>query len=172
MTRKYVRRSQATINLTWIDEEAHAEILALWEREQKENRPPDVIIKGYDHEPHRRQYAFGREVQRYHGNGFSHNYVGFIVDQQNQIFQVDVWNYQSGNRARAILSLNAIPCDPCAFFELAKKQSLARGSDSETGTLSFNRKAVEETWAYFLAGLDLLPKYEVERMHEMTGYDS
>jgi hypothetical protein len=171
MTRKYVRRSKTTINLAWIDKEDHAEILALWDRPVKENRPPGFLIKGYDHDAALLRYAFGREVQRYHGNGLSHNYVGFIIDQGSQVFQVDVWNYQSGNRARAVLPLNAIPCDPCAFFELAKKQSLARGSE-DTGTLSFNRKAIEETWADFLAGLDFLPKYEVERMHEMTGYDA
>jgi len=171
MTRKYVRRSTATINLTFIDEETHGEILALWDRERKVNRPPGSLNRGYEHDAARRQYAFGREVQRYHGNGLSYNYVGFTIDHQTPAFVVDVWNYQSSNRAKAVLPLNAVPKDPCAFFELAKKQSLARGDDSETATLSFNRKAVEETWAYFLAGLDLLPKYEIEHMHEWTGYD-
>ena len=172
MTRKYLRRTKATINLAFIDEDTHREILALWEREKKENRPPGALISGYAHEPVRLQYAFGREVQRNHGNGTSNNYVGFTVDHQTPAFVVDVWNYQTSSRAKAVFPLDAVPRDPCAFFELAKKQSLAREFDSDTGTLSFNRKAVEETWAYFLAGLDLLPKYEVERMHEWTGYDS
>jgi len=173
MTRKYVRRTRATINLAWIDEDAHAEILALWDRERKpETRPPGVITKGYDHDASCLQYAFGREVFRDHGNGRSQNYVGFTVDLRTPAFVIDVWNYQSSNRAKAVLPLNAIPRDPCAFFELAKKQSLARGYDSDTGTLSFNRKSIEETWSYFLAGLDLLPKYEVETMHEITGWDA
>jgi hypothetical protein len=168
MTRKYVRRSKATINLTWIDEETHAEILALWTREEGPLPLCAAIVKGLYHAPARHQYAFGRDVTRNHGDGFSFNYVGFTVDHEEQVFRIDVWNHQTGNRAKALFPLNAIPCDPCFFFEQAKKDVLAQ----DVGTFSFNRKAVEETWTCFLTGLDFLPKYEVERMHEMTGYDS
>jgi hypothetical protein len=174
MTRKYVRRSKATISLTWIDEETHAEILALGTREEGPAPPCAAITKGLYHAPARHQYAFGRDVTRNHGEGFSYNYVGFIVDHEEQVFRIDVWNHQTGNRAKVLFPLNAIPRDPCSFFEQAKKNALTQGqAHTDIGTLSFNRKAVEETWTDFVTACDFLfLKYEVERMHEITGYDS
>jgi hypothetical protein len=171
MKRKYTRRSKALVNLSWIDEEAQTEILALWDRERKEDRPSGPrISKGYDDHPALKRYSFGCETKRYHGNGLSYNYVSFTVDLVSQYLRVRASNYTSGSRNETALPLNALPRDPVAFYDRLKERASAASYD--TLVLSFNRKAIEETWVSLLEAIALLPKFEIDKMHELKDYDS
>jgi hypothetical protein len=171
MKRKYTRRSKALVNLSWIDETAQTEIFNLWDREEKETRPPGPILtKGYDNYPELKRYSFGRETQRYHGTGLSYNYVSLTVDLHSKYLRVRATNYASGLRNEIALPLNALPRDLVAFYDLLKERASAASAD--TRVFSFNRKAIEETWESLLGAIALLPRYEIDRMHEISGWDA
>jgi hypothetical protein len=174
-TRKYVRRSKATINLDWIDLEVHGQILGLWDRNKrpKETFPPtDPISQSFDHDADEEKYSFGREISRFHGNGLSYNYIAFTVDRRNKKLLVRANNYDSQHRAETELPLVDLPRDPVYFFDFLKKHPLTRGSWAGENVFSFNRKGIEALWESLLIGIDHLPKYEIEKMHEMRDYDA